>query len=396
MTAPTPRRRAGSWATLLLFGVVTLGTDLALARAYRRLVPPVDFRAIERTYRRAADPYHHGLAPNVDLVGAWGDRRYPLRTNALGFKDATCRSVALAPTGRRVLLIGDSFTEGVGFPFEETFAGRIAAALARDGVEVLNAAAVSYAPSIYARKVQHLIEDVGLGFDELVVFLDVSDVNDEATMYRVDADDRVVATSEIGRLWIGDAPAAPEALDDWLVQRSIIARAVRTAWRSARAAARGTAVCPGTDRDPLATVTNVEAARWSFDDAAFAERGARGLAQAEAAMDRLHALLQRHGRGLTVVVYPWPDHVLRRDLGSRQVTAWRAWAARHDVRFLDLFPAFIDGDDPAAVIARDYIPCDVHFSAAGNRRMADAFLAAYAPAAPPTRAAGMRDRGLDE
>lgn len=379
MTAATRRPRTGSWAaTALLFVVATVGADVVLARAYRALVPPVDFRAIERAYRRPADPYHHGLAPNVDLVGAWGGRRYPLRTNALGFKDAARRAVALVPAGPRLLLIGDSFTEGVGFPFEETFAGHIAAALAPDGVEVLNAAAVSYAPTIYERKVRHLVEDVGLGFDELVVFLDVSDVHDEATMYRVDGADRVVATSELGRLWVGDAPAAPETLDDWLVARSVVARAVRTAWRSARAAARGSTVCPGTDRDPLAAVTDVEAARWSFDDAAFAERGARGLAQATAAMDRLHALLRRAGRALTVVVYPWPDHVLRGDRGSRQVTAWRDWAAQHDAGFVDLFPTFVGGDDPAVVIGRDYIPCDVHFSAAGHRRVAEAFLAARA------------------
>ncbi len=369
----TARDGAGSWPTVLLFCLVTVGTDAALARAYRWLVPPFDFRGIERAYRRPSDLYHHGLAPNVDLVGAWGSRRYPLRTNSLGFKDASCRTVPLRTSGRRLLLIGDSFTEGVGFPFEETFAGLIAAALAPAGVEVLNAAAVSYAPSIYFRKVQYLLEDVGLEFTELIVLVDPSDVWDEAEMYRLDADDRVVATTELARLWLGDAPAAAPSFGGWLVDHSIVARAVRTAWRSARAA-RGPAVCPGTDRDPLAAVTNVETVRWSVDDAAFADVGRRGLAQATASMDRLLALLARHGRTLTLVVYPWPDHVVRGDRESRQVTAWRSWASARGVRFVDLFPLFVGGDDPAAVVARNYIPCDVHFSAEGHRRVAEALL----------------------
>jgi lysophospholipase L1-like esterase len=93
-------------------------------------------------------------------------------------------------------------------------------------------------------------------------------------------------------------------------------------------------------------------------------------------MDRLAALLAREGRALTIVVYPWPDHVLRGDAASRYVTVWRDWAARHGARFVDLFPTFIGGDDPTVVIARDYIPCDVHFSAAGHRRVAEAFVAA--------------------
>ena len=58
-----------------------------------------------------------------------------------------------------MLLLGDSFTEGLGLPFEESFAGRLAARLAERDVEVLNAGVVSYSPSIHHRKTQHLIED---------------------------------------------------------------------------------------------------------------------------------------------------------------------------------------------------------------------------------------------
>jgi hypothetical protein len=45
-----------------------------------------------------------------------------------------------------------------------------------------------------ARKIQHLIEDVGLDFDE-VVFLDVSDIEDEASHHALDAAGRVVDQS---------------------------------------------------------------------------------------------------------------------------------------------------------------------------------------------------------
>ena len=88
--------------------------------------------------------------------------------------------------------MGDSFTEGIGVPFDQTFAGL----LYRDGLEsvdkaeFLNAAVAGYSPVIYYRKIQHLLES-GLRFDEVVVFPDQSDVADEAThFFCVDEDPR--------------------------------------------------------------------------------------------------------------------------------------------------------------------------------------------------------------
>jgi hypothetical protein len=273
----------------------------------------------------------------------------------------------------------------VGFPFEETFAGEIAAALAASSVDVLNAAAVSYAPSIYYRKVRHLVEDVGLDFDELVVFLDVSDVWDEARVYDVDEHDRVVASPDFPAIWLGDIPDAPPAkrLRSWLVAHSLIARLADTVATAIEAAGTAPRPCPGTDATPIAAVTNVQTASWTFDPAAFESWGKRGLARAQENMARLADLLRHHGRAMTVVVYPWPDQIMRRDRASLQVTAWRDWAAERHVRFVDLFPDLVDAGEPRAVVERYFIPCDVHFNAAGHRLIAEAFLREHPLMAPP-------------
>ena len=94
---------------------------------------------------------------------------------------ATCRSNR---TPRRILLIGDSFAEGIGLPYERTFAGLLNAAgqSRRDKVEFLDAGVASYSPSIYYKKVKYLL-DRGLKFDEVVLLSDSSDVEDEATSY---------------------------------------------------------------------------------------------------------------------------------------------------------------------------------------------------------------------
>jgi virulence-associated protein VapD len=66
-------------------------------------------------------------------------------------------------------------------PYEETFVGRFAVAFLQ--FEVLNAAVSSYAPSVYYAKTKYLL-DSGFHLDEVTVYIDISDVQDEATTYR--------------------------------------------------------------------------------------------------------------------------------------------------------------------------------------------------------------------
>ena len=66
----------------------------------------------ERSPRIASDAYHHGFVPNFDGYDSFGELRYRLFTDSLGFKDFAVREVPAIPATRRILLIGDSFTEG--------------------------------------------------------------------------------------------------------------------------------------------------------------------------------------------------------------------------------------------------------------------------------------------
>jgi hypothetical protein len=55
--------------------------------------------------------------------------------------------------------------EGNGVEWEKTFTGIIENRLKDKNIEVLNAGVSSYAPRFYFKKVQYLIEEVGLRFD---------------------------------------------------------------------------------------------------------------------------------------------------------------------------------------------------------------------------------------
>jgi hypothetical protein len=84
------------------------------------------------------DPvYHHTLRPKFDGFDKWGNKDYPFVTNSLGFRDASTRDVPLVAFRKRIVFIGDSFTEGIGVPYQETFVGKFAGAF--PDLDVLNA-----------------------------------------------------------------------------------------------------------------------------------------------------------------------------------------------------------------------------------------------------------------
>ena len=123
-----------------------------------------------RSPRTSNPVYDHGLLANFNGYDVWKELPYRLITNNLGFKDASVREVPLKSDSRRILLMGDSFTEAVGIEFEDSFAGLLfrAGQERADKVEFLNAGVQSYSPSIYYKKTKDLIES-GLQFDEVVL-----------------------------------------------------------------------------------------------------------------------------------------------------------------------------------------------------------------------------------
>jgi hypothetical protein len=316
---------------------------------------------------RIADPaYDHGFAANFDGYDVWGELRYRLITNSLGFKDGSVRNVPLKPTSRRILLIGDSFAEGIGMSFDDSFAGMLyhAGQQRSEKIEFLDAGVASYAPSIYYKKIKYLL-DSGLQFDEVVLFSDTSDVTDEATSYFCIDDDpkyRAYCTASEGSA----QPAATAAKKtNFLIDRFVVTNRVRIYLKRAVQSFLGNRrrsintdharigwALPGVDVGDDCLPLGVEA----------------GIARSLQNMRALADLLASRNIPLTIVVYPWAQQLAQGDRDSRQVSLWREFCAGRCKAFIDLFPVFF----AATKADRDwyehlFILGDDHYSAAGNR-----------------------------
>jgi len=317
----------------------------------------------QRPVRIANPVYNHGFAANFDGYDIWGELRYRLMTNSLGFKDASPRDVPLKPDSRRILLMGRSYTEGIGMGFEDSFAGMLfrAGQERREKIEFLNAAVASYSPVIYYKKIKYLLER-GLKFDEIVLFADTSDVTEEASSYFcIDDDPKYRAHCAAA-----EGSQQPDAVQtNFFLDRFVVTNRVRIAIkRSIQSLLGNRRRSINTDRSRIG---------WVFPGMEIVKEYKPlgvdgGIARAQQNMRALSDLLAARNIPLTIVVYPWAQQVAQGDLDSRQVALWREFCLTRCKAFINLYPAYF----AAASADKDwyehlYILGDDHLSAAGNR-----------------------------
>ena len=84
---------------------------------------------------------------------------------------------------KNILIFGDSFTFGVGLEHEETYVGLIEKKLTN--YNFFNFAVSGYSPSVYLYKLNQMIKS-GINPNKIVLFLDLSDVLDEASRWEYD------------------------------------------------------------------------------------------------------------------------------------------------------------------------------------------------------------------
>jgi hypothetical protein len=322
----------------------------------------------QRPVRIADAKYDHGFAANFDGYDVWGELRYRLTTDSLGFKDASVRNVPQKSDSRRVLLIGDSFAEGIGMSFEDSFAGMLyrAGQERSEKIEFLNAGVASYSPSIYYKKIKYLLES-GLQFDEVVLFSDTSDVTDEATSYFCIDDDPKYQSHCTSAEGSAQPAAASPKKTDFLVDRFVVTNRVRIYLK------RFIQSFLGNRRRSI----NTDHARigWTIPGLdvgnSYQPLGIEGgIARSLQNMRALAELLSARNIPLTIVVYPWAQQLAQGDRDSRQVSLWREFCQGRCKAFINLFPVFF----AAADADKDwyehlFVLGDDHFSAAGNRFM---------------------------
>jgi len=318
------------------------------------------------SYFRTPHPeYHHGLIPGVsEVLERWGDTHYVVSVTSLGFKDLAAREDSWGNTtgSYRLLLLGDSFTEGIGLPARETFAGllepSLQSLLSRD-VRVFNAGVVSYAPNLYYKKCAYLLEK-GLSVDEVLVFIDISDIQDEV-VYRSYEGKEPFSVNIATTFWYRHS---------WLY-RELVGSFVKVLRKEEEEA-----------HDLFGDRYNKVRGSWPHTPESLASWAETGLELAKAHMLLLGDLCKEHGLPLTVAVYPWPENLRHDPDPSPQERFWKDLAEDQGWGFVSLYPVFREAAaTQEEVVERYFFEGDVHWNAQGHGLVLRGLLDQWRPAA---------------
>jgi len=301
--------------------------------------------------------YHHDLKKNFIEDNYFQFKKYKIITNSLGFKDSKIRNIEKNSPKRRIIFIGDSFTEGVGLNYENTFVGIIDKYLSKYSILVLNAGVSSYSPKIYYRKIKYLIENEGIKFSDLVVYIDISDIEDEALNYLIDENDNIILRNK------NDLPKKTL----YIYIKNLLADNTFIIFNSLSIIKQ--VIKPTPDHIKLKSFKRARL------DNAYSNYG---FEESLKYMNKLYDLCNKNQINLIISIYPWPTQILEGDLNSKQVQIWNNWSKLKKIKFINYFPLLVKEnisiEDKKKIIDKFYFKNDIHFNVNGNKIIADHFI----------------------
>ena len=328
---------------------------------------------------RVRDPVrHHAFKPNCASTDYWGTEKYKFFTNSLGFRDERIREVPLTDPRPRILILGDSFTQGeIAWP--DSFVGRIATRFPQ--YDFLNGGVAGYSPSNYLNTTRMVLA-AGVKFDEVIVFLDNSVVAQEAGFYRdVDASGAVIRIAPEQRSAVSGCAKWRSLVSQHLM---LTAHLLKFLDRVQRLLVRhGYYHLPATE---FGNPFDSEFSAWTYRvvnesapyPAGYAPLGVEGgIAKGKAKMTLLWEELEKRTIPLSIVVYPHLAQVVHDTPDSRGVRLWREWCEDKCKRFISVYPAFFavkdqcPGSEPGCWYSSLFVVGDIHYAAAGNALVAD-------------------------
>jgi hypothetical protein len=324
--------------------------------------------------------YHHGLKSNQAAYSAWGGLVYPVFTNSMGLRDSAVYKVQKVPASKRILIMGDSHTEAVGVDYKYSFCGRLQQAAGEKNIEILNAAAVSYSPRIHYLKADYLLNVKGLETDEIWVFTDISDLQNEI------AYEAFIPRAE------GCFYPLSTRMRSFLKRRSYTWYTVSSATDAKKIddfANKMKEFDPGSfselhkntlemyydffrdfDNDDLLRSPEFHGVgQWYYDEKTMS-LAEKGLELGQQNITRLAELCRQKGIRLRLAVHPWQTQVMKQDTLDYYVRSWKDFCDTEGIDFINLFPVFINGENPFTVTETCYIHNDNHWNEIGHERVA--------------------------
>ena len=153
---------------------------LTLGELYYRIFPSRGFFSL-------VDPeLHHTMRPNIQISKIL---RNIFITNSLGWRDKIPNHEIkkISDKKKRIIFLGDSFTEGIFLNYKNTFVNITETKLIESNYdfEILNGGTSSYSPLLEYQRLKKTLQE-GYKVDIVVLLPDISDIQDEVFYFKRD------------------------------------------------------------------------------------------------------------------------------------------------------------------------------------------------------------------
>ena len=344
--------------------------------------------------------YDHDLRRHLKIF----ERGNILYTNNYGFKNKDGSDLKNKKID--IAFIGDSFTEGIAIKHEDTFVGIFEN---QTQGNVVNLGVSSYSPSIYYEKIKFYL-DKGFTFKEVIVFIDISDIQDEAAYY-IEDEHGYIHTRKVGtvsplkrnlHILLSDFPLIYTAV---VKIKKFLTKDIKNLFVTNKSSLdfnkpvykkislkqkqlsnfeRYNEVLIYDYYDVKLYDFKYSRSFWTYynDDIPYEPLGIDGgIKRSLNKMSDLYNLLKSKNIKLSIGIHPWPGQILYDQRESKQVKIWRDFCKNKCNNFFNMFNFFFDEIElmgsRKSVINKYYLDGDVHFNEAGNRAVANEILKKY-------------------
>jgi len=321
-----------------------------------------------RKLSKRDETYDHTLSKNFNGIMGWGKKRYKFCTDNNGFR-INCKKIEKNLKNFDIGFIGDSFTEGTGLEYEKTFVGIIEKELFNK--KIANLGLSSYSPAIYYTKIKKLLES-GYKFNEIVVFIDISDLVDDTLCYKLNTK-KIVLRKETFSTCYNNINAKRNKIKNFFEHNFKFSNIILELIIKKNPI----------EKDEIQNALNHSRSEWTynykkknFNNLSFEESSSVSLGY----MENLYLLLDSNSIKLSVAVYPWPGTLMFDKPENIHVNMWKNFCKNKCYKFYNFMPKFyteVKSNNFYNSYKKIFIEGDIHFDDYGSKILAKEFLSKY-------------------
>lgn len=351
--------------------LIVLILDITLGKFVHKKFIKKKLQDVNLDHGKSSKIFDHDFEKNVNKIVGWGDKRVKFCTDDNGFR-VSCDYKIKKNKTFDIVIIGDSMTEGVGLEYEQTYSGLISNHFISK--KIANLGQTSYSTAIYYAKINHFLKN-GYKFDEIVVFLDPSDIRDDALCYSLNGEVVVRRKTFQGCM---------DNLSDKKMKYKIFFQNNFRLINTSLGIIKKNLVNFGfLDEKISEAILNNSSSEWAFN---YKKENFNNLTFNQVInislqnMNLLYQVLNKNDIKLSLVIYPHPANLFHNKKKSNYEEIWKRFCEKKCNKYINLMPFFIkelNDNNFTSIYKKYYIKNDVHFNKQGNKFIADLFIENY-------------------